>query len=148
MGSHDPFRHLKHKLWPNWQFDSRPLKVMNWPNFLACRQRATCRWKTLDEGYNFGLDLISIGGLHTKLRGVKVVRVPMLLILGVMGQKTICTKAPLRGAKYTIWAKVVASLESGPWWIFWVQGRMWLILAPKVLQLCTNHFVLVLCRSV
>jgi hypothetical protein len=25
---------------------------------------------------------------------------------------------------------------------------MWLILAPKVLQLCTNHFVLILCRSV
>jgi hypothetical protein len=24
----------------------------------------------------------------------------------------------------------------------------WLVLAPKVLQLCTNHFVLVLCRSV
>ncbi len=23
----------------------------------------------------------------------------------------------------------------------------WLVLAPKVLQLCTNHFVLVLCRS-
>jgi hypothetical protein len=25
---------------------------------------------------------------------------------------------------------------------------MWLILAPKVLQLCTNHFVLVLCKFV
>jgi hypothetical protein len=24
----------------------------------------------------------------------------------------------------------------------------WLVLTPKVLQLCTNHFVLVLCRSV
>ncbi len=24
----------------------------------------------------------------------------------------------------------------------------WLVLAPKVLQLCTNHFVLVLCKSV
>ncbi len=24
----------------------------------------------------------------------------------------------------------------------------WLVLAPKVLQLCTNHFVLVLCRFV
>jgi hypothetical protein len=24
----------------------------------------------------------------------------------------------------------------------------WLVLAPKVFQLCTNHFVLVLCRSV
>ncbi len=23
----------------------------------------------------------------------------------------------------------------------------WLVLAPKVLQLCTNHFVLVLCKS-
>jgi hypothetical protein len=25
---------------------------------------------------------------------------------------------------------------------------LWLVLAPKVLQLCTNNFVLVLCRSV
>jgi hypothetical protein len=25
---------------------------------------------------------------------------------------------------------------------------LWLVLAPKVLQLCTNHFVLVLCKSV
>ncbi len=25
---------------------------------------------------------------------------------------------------------------------------LWLVLTPKVLQLCTNHFVLVLCRSV
>ncbi len=25
---------------------------------------------------------------------------------------------------------------------------LWLVLAPKVFQLCTNHLVLVLCRSV
>ncbi len=25
---------------------------------------------------------------------------------------------------------------------------LWLVLPPKVLQLCTNHFVLVLCKSV
>jgi hypothetical protein len=25
----------------NWQFNSRPLKVGNWPDFLACRWRAT-----------------------------------------------------------------------------------------------------------
>jgi hypothetical protein len=25
---------------------------------------------------------------------------------------------------------------------------LWLVLAPKVLKLCTNHFVLVLCRHV
>jgi hypothetical protein len=51
----------------NWQFDSRPLKVKNRPYFLAFRRHATYSWKALDEGYNFALDLISIGGLHTKL---------------------------------------------------------------------------------
>jgi hypothetical protein len=51
----------------NWQFDSQPLKVKNRPNFLACKQRATYRCNAPDEGYNFALDLITIGGLHTKL---------------------------------------------------------------------------------
>jgi hypothetical protein len=37
----------------NWQFDSRPLKVGNCPNFLACRWRAIYCWKVLDKGYNF-----------------------------------------------------------------------------------------------
>jgi hypothetical protein len=65
----------------NWQFDSRPLKVGNRPNFLACRWRATYRWKSLDEGYKFALDLISIEGLYTKLWGAKVAGVPTLAIL-------------------------------------------------------------------
>jgi len=40
----------------------------------------TYRWKALNEGYNFILDLISIGGLHTKLWGPKVVEVLTLAI--------------------------------------------------------------------
>jgi len=86
MGLHDPFGHMKHKLWPkegsesNWQFDSRPLKVGNRPDFLAFRWHATYRWKAFKEGYNFSLDLISIGGLHTKLWGPKVAGVPTLAI--------------------------------------------------------------------
>jgi hypothetical protein len=67
----------------NWQFDSRPLKVRNRPYYLTCRWRATCRWKDLDESYNFGLDLISIGGLQTKLRRAKVAGVPTLAISGL-----------------------------------------------------------------
>jgi hypothetical protein len=51
----------------NWQFDSQPLKVRNWPDFLAFRWRVTHRWKAFDEGYNFSLDFIPIRGLHTKL---------------------------------------------------------------------------------
>jgi len=66
----------------NWQFDSQPLKVKNRPNFLAWRKRATCCWKDLNEGYNFALELISIKGLHAKLWGPKVARVPSLAILG------------------------------------------------------------------
>jgi hypothetical protein len=36
------------------------------------RWRTTYHWKALDEGYNFALDLIPIGGLHTKLWPQKV----------------------------------------------------------------------------
>ncbi len=66
----------------NWQFDSQPLKVENHPDFLACRSLATYRWKTLDQSYNFVLDLISIRGLHTKLWGPKFVGIPTLAISG------------------------------------------------------------------
>jgi hypothetical protein len=51
----------------NWQFDSRPRKVGNRPDSFVCRWRVTRRWKALDEGYNFGLNPITIGGLHKKL---------------------------------------------------------------------------------
>jgi hypothetical protein len=56
----------------NWQFDSRPLKVGNRPDLLGCRQRATYRWKFLDERYNFASDRIAIGGLQKKLCAFKV----------------------------------------------------------------------------
>jgi hypothetical protein len=48
-------------------------------------------WKVLDEGYNFALNFISIGGLHTKLRAPKVAKVPNVRIsgfpLGSLGTK-------------------------------------------------------------
>jgi hypothetical protein len=76
----------------NWRFDSRPLKVGNRPDYLMCRWCATYFWKDLDKGYNFVLNLILIGGLHTKLWGPKVVGVPILAIskppLGSPGTKS------------------------------------------------------------
>jgi hypothetical protein len=56
----------------NCQFDSRPEKVRNRPDLLSWRQRATYRWKALDESYNFALDRTSIRGLLAKLWGSKV----------------------------------------------------------------------------
>jgi hypothetical protein len=142
MGSHDPFEHLKHKLWPK----ERPgvklviwlstLKVGNRFDFLACRFRATYRSKAFNEGYNFVSDLISIGGLHTKLWGPKVMRVLTLRISGhpFGSPETKChlDVGILESTKYAIRGKVVASPKFGPWWVLWVRVCPWLVLAPKV----------------
>jgi hypothetical protein len=42
----------------------------------------------------------------------------------------------------------MASPKSRLWWVLWVRGCSWLVLAPKVLQLCINHLVLVFCMFV
>jgi hypothetical protein len=48
-------------------------------------------WKVVDKGYNFALNLIAIGGLHTKLWGSKVMGISTLAIsrlpLGSPGTK-------------------------------------------------------------
>jgi hypothetical protein len=64
-------------------FDSRPLKVENRPKILGCRERATYRWKGLDEIYNFASDRIAIRGLLAKLWGSKVPGVPFGAISGL-----------------------------------------------------------------
>jgi hypothetical protein len=89
IGSHDPFGFLKHKLWPTersrvklavWLMSTKNQKSPWFP-----RVQAACHiaWKDLDKGYNFVLDLISIGGLHTKLWAPKVAGVPIWGISGL-----------------------------------------------------------------
>ncbi len=134
------------------QFDSWPLKIRNRPDFLACKQRKKYRWKALDEGYNFASDLIAIGGLQTKLCSSIVARVPIVGIPGLsLGSlKTEChlDVAPVERCKEYYkgedggfpQVRAVVSL---------VCPRLpWLVLTPKVLQLCTNHPMLLLCRFV
>jgi hypothetical protein len=106
-----------------------------------CRWRGTYRWKAFDEVYNFALDVISIGGLHTKLWAPKVVGVLTLRISGLPGQNAIWMLVPWPSTKYTIKRKVVASPKSRSWWVLWVRIYLWLFLAPKVLQLCINQLV-------
>jgi hypothetical protein len=93
MGSHDPFGHIKHKLWPKerpgvklaiWLSTTKSQELTPLPCVkVAYRWRATYHWKALDESYNSDLYFISIGGLHTKLWGPKVARVPTLGISGL-----------------------------------------------------------------
>jgi hypothetical protein len=88
---------------------------------------------------NFALNLISIGGLHTKLWASKVTRVPTLGIL----------KLPFGsfGTKWHLGAGFVArhivyykgegggSPKFGPWWVLWVCVCSWFVRAPK----CSNY---------
>ncbi len=60
----------------NWQFDSRPLEVGNRPHPDVRFGSATWRWKDLDEGYNFGSDLVAIQLCSQELWRFKVSGVP------------------------------------------------------------------------
>jgi hypothetical protein len=136
----------------NWQFDSRPLKVRNRPNFLVCRRRATYSWKDLDEDYNFALDLIMIGGLHKKLCALKVTRVSIVAIsglpLGSLGTKSHLDVVPMDKRKVYYKGEGGGFPQVRAVMSLVCLGCPWLVLTPKVLQLCINHLVLVLCRSV
>jgi hypothetical protein len=126
-----------------WQFDSRPLKVKNRPDFLVCRQCATYHWKDLNKGYHFSLDLITIEGLHTKLCASKVAGVPCVGILGLpLGSpktKSHLDVAPMErrrvyykgegGGFPQVRAVVSLVCPNCPWFV----------LEPKVLQLCPQH---------
>jgi hypothetical protein len=87
----------------NWQFDFRPLKVGNWPDPGGCKWSATHCWKSLNEGYKFALDLITIRGLQRKLCTLKVKGIPIVgisgLPLGSLGTKSHLDVAPMENCR-------------------------------------------------
>ncbi len=143
IGLHDPFGHFKHKLCAKERLGVKlPLKVGNCPNFLACRWHATYRWKALNEGYNFALDFISIGGLHTKLWAPKVARIPYVRISGFpLETKWHLGASPMARRKVYYKGKGCGFPQ--------VRAMVSLVssclpvarLCTKVLQLCTNQLV-------
>jgi hypothetical protein len=68
----------------NWQFDSWPLKVGNWPNPGVCRWSVMQCWKALKENYKFVSNLIPIGGLSKKLWIRKVPKVQIGIVSGLL----------------------------------------------------------------
>jgi hypothetical protein len=116
--------------------------------------QAVCdiKLETLDEGYNFASDFIAIGGLHKKLCAFKIVRVSADgisgLPLGSPGTKNHLDVAFVERCKVYYkgegggfpQVRAVVSLVC--------MCCSWLVLAPKVFQLCTNHLVWVVCRPV
>jgi hypothetical protein len=101
--------------------------------------------ETLDKGYTFAWDLISIKGMHTKLWAPKATRVPTLGILGLPsgnpGTKFYLGAVPWPGIKYTIKGKVVSSGKSELWGVLCVYVCLWLVRAPKMFKLHINQVV-------
>jgi hypothetical protein len=158
MSSHDPFGHLKHKLWSK----ERPgVKLAVWlpttkswesTRFPCVQVACNIPLKRSQRGYNFFSKLISIKGLHTKLWDAKIVRVPTLTISGLPfgNPGTKCYLDVGLVERHILYYKgecgdfpqvqAVVNLMN--------MSCLSLILPTKMLQLCINHLVLVLCRSV
>jgi len=130
-----------------WTFKTQVMakrrEVRNRPDLLSYTQCATYRCKGLDESYNFASDHISIGGLFAKLWGSKVAEDPTWPISG-LPHGSPRTKNHLDVA-FVMSHRIYYKGEGGGF----PQVRavvslvcpccLWLVLAPKVFQLCTNH---------
>jgi len=129
----------------NWQFDFRPLKVQNRPDLLACKWRATCCLKALNEGYNFASDLISIRGLHSKLWAPKVATVLTLAILGLPlgGPGTKCHLDVDLVERHIVYYKGEGGgfFKSMPWWVLWVRVAR----GSSYHQKCSTYALTTLC---
>jgi hypothetical protein len=95
---------------------------------------------------------MAIRGLLAKLWGSKVPGVPFGAIsglpLGSPGKNSHLDVASVESCRVYYRGKVVASPQVRAVVSLMCPCCPWLVLAPKVLQLCTNHFVWVVCRPV
>jgi hypothetical protein len=145
---HDPFEHLKHKLWskersrvklPIWLPTTKSQESTRFP-----RGQATC---------NIPLK-ISRQGLqlcfrpHYNRRSAREIIGPQSHgnpVVGISGlplgsPKTKChlDVAPVENRKKYYKGEGGGFPKFGPWWILWIRICPWLILASKVFKLCTN----------
>jgi len=152
MGLHHLFGHLKHKLWPKERLG---VKLAIW--LLTTKSRESTQFPRIQVACNIPLEISRQGiqlcfRIHCNWRSAHKVMGPQNCgspDVGNFGtptweswdKKVILMWASWRGTKYTIRGKVVASPKSGAWWVLWVRICLWLVLAPKMFQLCTNQFV-------
>jgi hypothetical protein len=146
MGSHCSFKHLKNKLWPK---EGSGVKLPVWlpirkswesTNLLGCRGRTTILLQTASPS-----EVCSQGYGAPKSRESQLARfwdshlgIPRKknhLDVGSMASHKVYYKGEGGGFPQV---RAVVSLVC--------PCCLWLVLAPKVLQLCINHFVWVVCR--
>jgi hypothetical protein len=145
LGSQDPFRYLKHKLWPKKR--SR-IKLPIW--FPITKSRKSPQFTCVQVNCYILLEM-SLQELQLcfrlhlnqrfahKIMGLQSCESPNFKNFGT---PTWESRDKMRSSiENIIRGKVVASPKSGPRWILWIHVCSWLVHAPKVLQLCTNQLV-------
>jgi hypothetical protein len=147
MGSHDPFGHLKHKLWPK----ERPwIKLVVWlPTikswestwFLSVLVACNIPLKRSRQRLQLFFRLHCNRRVAHKVMRPQSCGSPNAENFGTPGTKCICMWSMWRGVDYTIRGKVVISPKLGLWWVLWVRVCSWLVLAPKVPKLCINQLI-------
>jgi hypothetical protein len=120
-------------------------KVGNRPLADVRFESATRRWKALDESYNFASDIVPIGLCSREISASKFLRLQTETVSGL--QLGSPEKNSHLDATSVASCRVYYKGEGGGF----PQVRAVvslvcpccprLVLAPKVLQLCTNHFV-------
>jgi hypothetical protein len=152
MASHEPFGHLEPKLWAK---EGPRVKLAVWLPTTKSRE-SPWSWHALGE-CDMALES-SQGELPDWLRPrpdrrsgreVMMAQVPGMqtgtvsrLHFGSPRTKShLGVGAIESNAENTIWGKVVASPQSGPWWVKWVQGRSWLVPTPKGCRMSSNQLV-------
>jgi len=102
----------------NWQLDSRPLKVRNWPCFDVRFGSATWRCKAFDKKYNFASDLVSIRLCSREIWAPKVPGLQLGTILGLqlgsLGKKCHLDVVPMVSCR---------KYYMGRWWLPPSSGR-------------------------
>jgi hypothetical protein len=140
---HGPFEHLQHKL---WQKEGPRVKLAIW--LLTIKSQESTQHRCMQVEWNTPLEC-SQGELHVFFKFHPNQRYEQRVMtsqslgspnrdnFGTLPWKSRDKKSfgcGCHGEAHTIWGKVVASPESEPWWVMWVQGCPWLVLAPKVLE--------------
>jgi hypothetical protein len=141
VGSHDPFGHLKHKLWSK---EGLKVKFAIWlPTTKSWEStRFPCVQVVCDillESSRWRIQFCFRP--HLNWRSKHKVMGPQSCGSRNFGKNALWMWASCRGTKYTISGKVMASPKSGLWWVLWVRVCPWLVLASKVFQQCTKQLV-------
>jgi hypothetical protein len=153
MGSHDPFGHLQHKLWPK---ERSGVKLAVWLSTMRSREsnHFPCVQVACDmplESSRQGLQLRFRPRPDRRFTQEVIVpqscEIPSLGDFGTPGTKSHLDATCRVVQNILYWGRWWLPPESELWWVLWIRGRPWFVLAPRVLQPCANQLVCWFCAG-